>query len=70
MPEERRRPRKCPSCGGDKILRGWQVPGIEVQRVPPSEAGPAVLAEVYSDYCQECGMVLLYTRLDPPASAR
>ncbi len=64
---ERRHRRRCPSCGGEKIQRGWRVPGIEVQRVPPSESGPAVMAEVYSDVCQECGMVLLYARVEDRA---
>ena len=64
MRKERRRIRRCPSCRGSKIVRGWPVPGLSVQRVPPSEAGPAVMSEVYSDICGDCGLVSLYTRLD------
>jgi predicted RNA-binding Zn-ribbon protein involved in translation (DUF1610 family) len=59
----RRRPRVCPSCGGDTIVRGEQVEGVSVSVSPTSEAGPGASMPAYSDVCHDCGMVMLYVRV-------
>lgn len=60
---ERRRPRTCPSCGGDLIVRGPQVEGVAVQLAPATEEGPGVSVPAYSDVCYDCGMVCLFVRV-------
>jgi hypothetical protein len=60
--KERRRRRRCPSCGGEKIVRGGPVQGVRIALTPPTELSEAVTAPAYADVCAECGMVTLYTR--------
>ena len=63
--KERRRRRRCPSCGGEKIVRGREVEGIRIGLVPQTEVSEPVVASVYSDICGECGMVTLFARVEP-----
>jgi len=60
---ERRRARRCPSCGGANIMRGMQIEGVQIPLVRATEEGPAVAVPAYSDICGECGMVTLYVRV-------
>jgi hypothetical protein len=60
--KERRRPRRCPSCGGDKIVRGTVVEGVRVTLAPATEVSEAVTVPAYSDTCGECGLVTLFVR--------
>ena len=60
---ERRRPRLCPSCRGERIIRGPMVEGMSVSLAPATEEGPAVCVPVYSDICGDCGMVTLFVRV-------
>jgi hypothetical protein len=63
VPKERRRRRRCPSCGGEKITRGREVDGLLVTLVPQTEVSEAVDVPVYSDVCGECGLVTLFARI-------
>jgi|GEM_PF-2917480 len=61
--DRRRRPRRCPSCGGNNVGRGHQVEGIMITLVPASGGAPAVTVPAFSDICRDCGMVMLFVRL-------
>ena len=63
MPKERRRSRKCPSCGGESIVRGSEVQGIGVTVTPQTEVSSAVTLPAYSDICYDCGLVSLFVRV-------
>lgn len=59
---ERRRERRCPSCGGKSIMRGGQVEGVSVPLAPPTEISAPVAVPAYCDICGDCGMVMLFIR--------
>jgi len=61
--KERRRRRRCPSCGGEMIVRGGLVEGVLVMLVPQTELSERVISPVYSDTCGDCGLVMLYARV-------
>jgi len=61
--KERRRRRRCPSCGGEKITRGRVVEGVRVKLVPPTELSEEVSVPAYSDVCGECGLVTMFVRI-------
>ena len=63
MAEERRRVRTCPGCGCKDIARGREVRGAQVEILPKGAGTQAVMAPLYSDLCQRCGMVTLFARL-------
>ena len=63
MRDERRRPRKCPGCGGSSIVRGTEVQGVAVTVVPPTEESAAVTVPAYWDVCYGCGMLTLFVRV-------
>lgn len=63
MPAERRRGRKCPSCGGTAIARGSRVDGWAVVVPPEDEKGRETRLAPFSDVCRDCGMVTLYVRI-------
>jgi len=67
---ERRRRRECPSCGGERIVRGGEVEGVRIRLAPPTEHSEPVSVPVYSDFCGECGMVTLFARLDSGAGGK
>lgn len=63
MPEDRRRERRCPSCGGTQLLRARRVDGWSVT-VPATEEGPRdVRLAPFADVCYDCGMVTLFVRI-------
>ena len=59
---QRRRERRCPSCGGSSIRRGGEVEGVAVHLVPPTEMSMAITVPAYSDICNDCGLVMLFVR--------
>ncbi|MFB3880912.1 MAG: hypothetical protein ACE149_06595 [Armatimonadota bacterium] len=61
--KERRRRRQCPSCGGDRIVRGGLVEGVRVMLAPQTEISEQLVSPVYSDTCGDCGMVMLFARV-------
>ncbi len=61
--DNRRRNRRCPSCGGANIMRGTKVDGVTVSLVRDTEDSPAVKVPAFSDICGECGLVSLYVRV-------
>ncbi len=61
-PQDRRRQRRCPSCGGLSMIRGCRVPGVQLQIVSQQgehRSGPIAL---YSDVCMDCGLTSFYAR--------
>jgi hypothetical protein len=66
MGDERRRPRRCPSCGSDRIVRGGPAEGIGITMTPATEEGPAVMLPAYVDACADCGLVSLFVRAEQP----
>jgi hypothetical protein len=61
--QERRRQRRCPSCGGGDIFRGPKVEGLTIPVIPVTEGRSHAGANVYCDVCNECGMVTFFVRL-------
>jgi hypothetical protein len=55
---ERRRPRSCPGCWSDRIVRGTKVEGVSI-----ALGGEAGTVPVYANLCQECGMVAFFVRV-------
>jgi len=63
MPPERRRERKCPSCGSTALARGKRVDGWAVVVPPEQDKGRETRLAPFSDICRDCGMVTLYVRI-------
>jgi len=63
MPDERRRARNCPSCGGKEVLRGNRIDGWAI--TVPARQGQVrgMRLAPFSDVCLDCGMVTLYVRI-------
>jgi ribosomal protein S27AE len=60
--EDRRRKRRCPSCGGTSMIRGCRVPGVQLQIVKDDGERLSGLIALYSDVCVECGLTSFYAR--------
>jgi len=60
---ERRRRRRCPSYGSEKIARGREVECVRVRLASPTEDSEEVAVPAYSDVCGECGLVTLFIRV-------
>jgi ribosomal protein S27AE len=65
--KERRRKRKCPSCGGAGMIRGCRVPGVQLQIVREDSGQRSGLIALYSDVCVDCGLTSFYARRDDVA---
>lgn len=59
---ERRRERRCPSCGGASMIRGCRVPGVQLQIVTGEGEQRSGLIGLYSDVCVDCGLTSFYAR--------
>jgi ribosomal protein S27AE len=59
---ERRRARKCPSCGGSSMIRACKVPGVQLQIVREDSGSRSGLIGLYSDVCVDCGLTSFYAR--------
>ncbi len=59
---ERRRQRKCPSCGGTSMIRACRVPGVQLQIVTGEGQHRSGLIGLYSDVCVDCGLTSFYAR--------
>ena len=59
---ERRRRRKCPSCGGTSMIRACRVPGVQLQIVTGEGQHRSGLIGLYSDVCVDCGLTSFYAR--------
>ncbi|MFB3882041.1 MAG: hypothetical protein ACE149_12310 [Armatimonadota bacterium] len=60
--QERRRKRQCPSCGGESMIRGCRVPGVQLQIVREDSGNRSGLIALYSDVCVDCGLTSFYAR--------
>ena len=60
--QDRRRHRKCPSCGGRSMIRGCRVPGVQLQIVAHESGRRSGLIGLYSDVCMDCGLTSFYAR--------
>lgn len=60
--QERRRQRKCPSCGGSSMIRGCRLPGVQIQIVSHEGGRRSGLISLYSDVCMDCGLTSFYAR--------
>jgi hypothetical protein len=60
--KERRRERRCPSCGGASMIRGCRVPGVQLQVVRENGERRSGLIALYSDVCVDCGLTSFYAR--------
>jgi len=60
--QERRRKRKCPSCGGSSMIRACRVPGVQLQIVRDDGGQRSGLIGLYSDVCVDCGLTSFYAR--------
>ena len=60
--QERRRQRKCPSCGGTSMIRACRVPGVQLQIVTGEGQHRSGLIGLYSDVCVDCGLTSFYAR--------
>ena len=60
--QERRRARKCPSCGGSSMIRACKVPGVQLQIVREDSGSRSGLIALYSDVCVDCGLTSFYAR--------
>jgi len=60
--QERRRHRRCPSCGGISMIRGCKVPGVQLQIVTGEGQQRSGLIGLYSDVCVDCGLTSFYAR--------
>jgi hypothetical protein len=60
--KERRRERRCPSCGGASMIRGCKVPGVQLQIVTGEGEQRSGLIGLYSDVCVDCGLTSFYAR--------
>jgi ribosomal protein S27AE len=60
--QERRRKRKCPSCGSAGMIRGCRVPGVQLQIVREDSGQRSGLIALYSDVCVDCGLTSFYAR--------
>ena len=67
---ERRRERRCPSCGRDNVVRGPKVEGVAVPLPHASEGGNPVTTDAYADVCYDCGMVTMFVRLSESVRTR
>jgi len=65
---ERRRKRRCPSCGGTSTIRGCRVPGVQLQIVREDGEQRSGLIALYSDVCVDCGLTSFYARRGEVAS--
>ncbi len=61
---ERRKQRRCPSCGGHDLIRGWAVGNATISALVTREGEVAAPLTPYADICTDCGMVSLFVRLD------
>jgi hypothetical protein len=61
--QERRRQRRCPSCGGSDIFRGTKVEGMTIPLLPVTEGRSQGGVSAYCDVCNQCGMVTFFVRL-------
>ena len=59
---ERRRARKCSSCGGSSMIRACKVPGVQLQIVREDSGSRSGLIALYSDVCVDCGLTSFYAR--------
>jgi hypothetical protein len=59
---ERRRQRRCPSCGGASMIRACRVPGVQLQVVRDDGERRSGLIALYSDVCVDCGLTSFYAR--------
>lgn len=59
---ERRRQRRCPSCGGSGMIRGCKVPGVDLQLIGQGGEQRSGLIGLYSDVCIDCGFTSFYAR--------
>ena len=66
--EERRRKRRCPSCGSTSTIRGCRVPGVQLQIVRDDGQRRSGLIALYSDVCVDCGLTSFYARRGEVAS--
>jgi ribosomal protein S27AE len=62
--EERRRQRRCPSCGATGMIRGCRVPGVQIQVITDEGDRISGPISLYSDVCVECGLTSFYARRD------
>jgi hypothetical protein len=60
--QERRRKRRCPSCGGSSMIRACRVPGVQLQIVREDSGRRSGLIALYSDVCVDCGLTSFYAR--------
>ena len=65
---ERRRKRQCPSCGGEGIIRGCRVPGVQLQVITSEGERRSGEIALYSDVCIDCGLTSFYARRAEVAS--
>jgi len=60
--QDRRRPRRCPSCSGASMIRGCRVPGVQLQVITHDGGKRSGLIGLYSDVCVDCGLTSFYAR--------